>query len=165
MSYLVGIFHSPYLLLRGASCQGDCQNIQNNDVFVDFAILQQFDWQHDLLDLKKRKLMSTFNQLFCSRTFCGSTLTGKHTEWWYMYESTKKKSSFALDIDQPIWPWEHIHRQALREVDWKLFVQVFSILNDCLLGTHGPRYCTDLVCSIYLPIMIHLPTSLPIIYI
>ena len=95
----------------------------------------------------------------------------KHAGWWY--QSTKKKSSFALyiklllndvnkqlDIDHSIWARQHVHWRALREVDWTLFVQVISILNVYLLGMHGPRYCNNLVCSIYLPIMFLLPTSL-----
>ena len=102
----------------------------------------------------------------------------KHAGWWYqtLIQSTKKKSLFELkkllinivkkrlDINHSIWPWQHVHWQALREVDWKLFIQLFSILNDCLLGTYGPRNCINLICSIYLPInhdpITHQPTSL-----
>ena len=130
-----------------------------------------FDWQSDLLDLKK-KLISTSNQHFYSRTFLAQPWPKRCR--MMIYQSTKKKSSSELekllinifkkrlDINHSIWPWQHVHWQALREVDWKLFIQLFSILNDCLLGTHGPRYCNNLVCSIYLPIMFHLPTSLPL---
>ena len=101
----------------------------------------------------------------------------KHAGWWYqtLIQSTKKKSSFALyiklllnvvnkwlDIDHFIWARQHDPWRALREVDWKLFAHVISILNDFLLGMHGPRCCNNLVCSIYLPIMTRSPISLPL---
>ena len=117
--------------------------------------------------------MSTFNQHFYSGTFCGSIL---NPETCRMVISKHQKENFICTLYKAssqcckqttrhsIWARQHIHChwRALREVNWKLIVQVISILNDFLLGMHGPRYCTNLVCSIYLPIMFHLPTSLPL---
>ena len=70
-------------------------------------------------------------------------------------KQTTRHWPFYLDVTTCSLRW-----RALREVDWKLFAHVISILKDFLLGMHGPRYCNDLVCSIYLPIMFQLSTSL-----
>ena len=116
--------------------------------------------------------MSTSNLNISTPELFWFNLDQKDAKWWS--QSYKKKSSFALekllldvvkkrqDIHHTIRASQHIHWRALREVDWTLFVQVISILNDCFLGMHGPRNCTDLVCSIYLPIMTRSPISLPL---
>ena len=115
--------------------------------------------------------MSTFYQHFYSGTFCGSILNpetcrmviSKHQKEIFICTLYKASSQCCKQTTRhSIWARQHVHWRALREVDWKLFVQVISILNDFLLGMHGPRYCNNLVCSIYLPIMFHLPTSLPL---
>ena len=150
--------------------------LQNNDVFfVDFAILHRpwlTTWPPGFKEKPHVNCQPSIN-ISTPEHFVDQFWIQKHAGWWY--QSTKKKSSFALyiklllnvvnkwlDIDHFIWARQHVPWRALREVDWKLFVQIILILNDCLLGMHGPRYCTDLVCSIYLPIMTHSPISLPL---
>ena len=114
--------------------------------------------------------MSTFNQHFYSGTFCGSVLNpetcrmviSKHQKEIFICTLYKASSQCCKQTTRH-WPFYLGSTTcSLREVDWKPFVQVISILNHFLLGTHGPRYCNNLVCSIYLPIMFHLPTSLPL---
>lgn len=141
MSYSVYIFHTYY------EEEQRIKTIANqNNVFVDFAILHR-PWL-TIWHLGFKKPHVNLQSTFLLQNFLWIILDQK--------QNTKKKSCFALeklplkvvnkwrDIDQPIWPWQHLHRQALLE-NWKLSVQVISILNYCLLGMHGPRCCNNLV--------------------